>query len=703
MSFIQIAEMLGITFAVILGLYILLRLFHRKALLKSTLLKDRTAVEADHYYYLPTASMTVKAVATVVVTKSADNGELIDAKLLQLVLDVQTTVCPDTSKMFTLNYGGDIYSNDELRIKTKENGLLDNISAVVEDRISNIISQVAQAPGKILSDQIARREMYVAPKIEAKEIIAQTLEFTRTFVISQSDANKKEFFTEWIIPIEGRSNSGPKEVDASFKLVNADHAGAFDFSVKDNDVFAFSGVVTRPLKLFNWDVHLVKKQTTGGVDSNKVKEGGKENKPAPENANEQEKVKGIKKDYDETPSTSFSCLMPDSSLLVKIPVTRAFFVKKTSLPKFSNGILIENYISKPSELEGFVSIPINILKAIVSIPAQLFQFRITRNNQEAALEKSVQDLLKARDITSELQRSHAIERVERETLQRELSKTQGQVNNLLLGFKPRAQQDPGIPKLGKLPAHKPGKIKSLVELIDEIRKVNKIKEWVAVDFPAAWSWHEKQGESWLSYGNEQIRNCVPAAAAHMVTCWTSHTSQQARIPSVEDVNAAYSRESGYDPVTGANDRGCEVWKWMGSWEANGLGINKCRRSATIPGKSRNDLKLGIYWFGSCMIGFDMPISAQGQMETWEVPVGGATGDGKPGTWEGHAVAAVGYNKDHLIVISWGRVIKVSWSFYETYNDESYVVLSNDWVTENSPSPSNKDFAVLNKTIGDLQG
>jgi len=92
---------------------------------------------------------------------------------------------------------------------------------------------------------------------------------------------------------------------------------------------------------------------------------------------------------------SFTCYAPDFSRIIKVPVRRAYFSRRQQLPGFCNGVLVENQITRHSEMEGLVSVPLNILKGIVSIPAQLFQFRIIRNRpakDEAALDAMKEEM-----------------------------------------------------------------------------------------------------------------------------------------------------------------------------------------------------------------------------------------------------------------------------------------------------------------------
>src|SRR3546814_1557053 len=68
-----------------------------------------------------------------------------------------------------------------------------------------------------------------------------------------------------------------------------------------------------------------------------------------------------------------------------ITVTRAAFDEKTTTIDFEEGTLKQVDISKTSEVLEIVSLPVEILKAIVAIPAELIQLKIDTTNQEKNL------------------------------------------------------------------------------------------------------------------------------------------------------------------------------------------------------------------------------------------------------------------------------------------------------------------------------
>jgi hypothetical protein len=81
-----------------------------------------------------------------------------------------------------------------------------------------------------------------------------------------------------------------------------------------------------------------------------------------------------------------------------------------------------------------------------------------------------------------------------------------------------------------------------------------------------------------------------------------------------------------------------------------------------------------------------------------VPAQGLSGDGAPGSWGGHAVFVVAYDGRGLTCISWGKLQRMSWNFWVAYCDESYGLLSKDWIERSGAksglAPSGLDVAAL---------
>jgi hypothetical protein len=290
-----------------------------------------------------------------------------DASLNELQLAVTVLMEADTRRLFGITYNSFIFANDEIKVATNTAGLLESVSATTEDRISNIIAQISQAPKDLLSKAF---DPDLAPSLagQPSSTITQSVTFTNNFYILPSELEANGFKRKWIIPIDGADPN--ILVNASFKCTY--NAKRFNASAVEGP---FNGLVTRPLRKLLLQVHQAT-DTKKNID----------------NLNDNSAFSNEIK-------VSYEVMVPDTSLALEVPIRRAAFVKKINTPKFSNGILIENYISKPSQMEAFLSIPINVLKAVFAIPSQLLSFKISHIQQETALETAQQALLKAQQQT----------------------------------------------------------------------------------------------------------------------------------------------------------------------------------------------------------------------------------------------------------------------------------------------------------------
>ncbi|RXK86747.1 hypothetical protein [Filimonas effusa] len=620
--------LLGVCLLIVLVAYVVIKARSRKTIVISEVCPGGQVVAADHFYYLPVASLSVKGYATVTILRDRDTGIIENAFLSGLRFESTVHIEPDTSRLIGITYKPDAFSEDEIQITTTETGLLQNVSVVSEDRVSSIVAQIAQAPDQFANKQLhevaAKQQATISQKAE-RVFQVETREFERSFVVSSGEVQGAGFERDWRIPVDGIQND-LQVVNASFRFSRKGISKKVELSG------SYDGLLTRPLTMVNWDLS--------------------DNSP----------LTGVKAAFQST----LSCLIPDESMAVNVPVRRYLFVKHKELPKFSNGILVEKYVSHGSEVEGFISIPINILKAIVSIPSWLFQFRITRINQEVALEKARQSVI--------TDRKKAVTKPE--------------------AGKPPTE-NPELPRkaqFGKLPADETVEAHGLHELMEKTfdAKVAAVAEAgiAATDFC---NWHEKYTGVWKEYDNYRIKSCVPAAAAHLITCWSANTKSVPRVLSDQEVLQAYKAVSGYDG--NSNDVGCKLEDFLIYWDDNGFGGESFVRRLFIKKKIASVLEYGVYWFGGAMVGLQMPSHVEAQAK-WEVPPANL----KDKDIKLHCVAVLGCVSNYFIAISCGRKVSMSYAFYELYNDESVVVLSNVWLKADGQSPSNESLALLTKRL-----
>jgi hypothetical protein len=110
---------------------------------------------------------------------------------------------------------------------------------------------------------------------------------------------------------------------------------------------------------------------------------------------------------DEVVEDQITVLVPNASRIMTIPISRSGFVERVSAVEFESGVIAKIALKKPSEALAFVSIPIEVAKAIISVPAELIQLRVGATNAEKELyeaekarmeaKKLLEDLLKSKD------------------------------------------------------------------------------------------------------------------------------------------------------------------------------------------------------------------------------------------------------------------------------------------------------------------
>ncbi|SRR6266851_5597180 len=220
--------------------------------------------------------------------------------------------------------------------------------------------------------------------------------------------------------------------------------------------------------------------------------------------------------------------------------------------------------------------------------------------------------------------------------------------------------------------------------------------------PVSENWGTKVS-AWGMLGNDTIGDCTTAASGHMIEAWTSDVGPEFLVPE-SAVITAYSAVSGYDPVTGANDNGAYCLDVLNYWRKTGIAGHKILAYAALKPGHQFHVEAGVYLFGSAYLGLEMPISAQSQVGgVWDVPAGGLTGDGTPGSWGGHAVPAVAYGPSGVTVVTWGALQHMTWAFLAAYCSEAYAVLSADFLNASKISASGFNLVALKADLHKVTG
>lgn len=627
----------------------------------TTVRSNTNVVEGDAWYFLPTASITLKATAKVMIIRQQADNVVRTKQVIELALENTVNIEPDTDQVFSLKYTPFFFSNDELKVSTNDSGLLENISATAEDRLTAIVAQVADA-ASTLPDARAGGPGFAKEMAPASTLTVEIREFTRVFSIPPDkikNASDKPDKLDWQVDLND-SNGGPaSRMDLGFTYTFRNCPAGNAFAHHQGP---FNGVLTRPLAR----VGLTVTWTATPHDD----------KPAITNES--------------------SILIPDKSRVIHIPIRRFAFVRNQFMPRFHDGLLIENYISKPSGAEALVSIPIRILKAIVSIPAEIFSFKVTHLRQETTLATEQANLLKAQAQLQQAGTQQQPRQPDGSAGTQPTGTAQPPTTPIPVKPAPAPLPQPTLPQLGKAPAPEVAPVKKIMQYVKPETLVPLDKATIRLDAPpVSVSWQDQVNlTDWNDYQNEKIKDCVPAAAAHLVMNWTANAKGRLVSPLNNDVLKAYIFFSKFDPVTGANNVDIRTTDLLRYWRDTGIGPDRILNFIPLRRKDLDELKQAVYLFGGAVVGLQLPVSAQHQ-NPWVIPADDSNGDRTPNSWGGHAVAVVGYDDQYITCITWGKPQLMNWDFYHAYNDESYAPLSpGDWINDRGLNPKGIDLKTL---------
>lgn len=228
--------------------------------------------------------------------------------------------------------------------------------------------------------------------------------------------------------------------------------------------------------------------------------------------------------------------------------------------------------------------------------------------------------------------------------------------------------------------------------------------------PNSHNWAEAV-KAFSMFGNDKVGDCAFATVGNTVKLWTANAGQEIDLTD-QDIVGAYSSVTGYTPSDPSTDRGTVWLDLMKVWRADGVAGHSIdafalaahqepwmfRRPVNNPALI-NRIKQVIFLFGAAPLGVQLPLSWQG---AYQWTVSNLNGANQPGSWGGHAIPAVAYNAQGVMVVSWGRLYFMSWTALCSYLDEAWLAVSCDWVDANGLAPNHFNLDQLTADVQLLQ-
>lgn len=214
--------------------------------------------------------------------------------------------------------------------------------------------------------------------------------------------------------------------------------------------------------------------------------------------------------------------------------------------------------------------------------------------------------------------------------------------------------------------------------------------------PSAIDWTGKISE-WGMLGNDTVGDCTCAGAGHLEMDWSSNAAPSELAPTQEQILAAYSAITGYDPsqtdpTTGNNptDTGADLLTVLNYWRAHGVAGHGIKYYTQIPLKSITDVKAAIALFGGVYLGVQLPDNAMDAFNAGQ-PWSDTTDTNIEG---GHCIVLVAYDPTYFTAITWGAKQLLTPAWFETYADEAYAVISPQWLNAHGTTPGGFNLTQL---------
>ena len=195
--------------------------------------------------------------------------------------------------------------------------------------------------------------------------------------------------------------------------------------------------------------------------------------------------------------------------------------------------------------------------------------------------------------------------------------------------------------------------------------------------------------------NDSIGDCTCAGAGHAIQTLSNAANPPMLTISDEDVVAAYSAITGYDPKDQNTDQGACLVDVLNYWMKNGIGGHKIAGFVTV---SAQHIRAACEFFGGTYSGVGLPITAQSQ-DVWDVPAAGLSGEGAPYSWGGHCIWIPAYDA----CITWAQRKRFTPAFEAAYVDEHHAVVTTDFINKaTAASPDGLKFQQLQDDIQQLR-
>lgn len=210
--------------------------------------------------------------------------------------------------------------------------------------------------------------------------------------------------------------------------------------------------------------------------------------------------------------------------------------------------------------------------------------------------------------------------------------------------------------------------------------------------------------SWPMYGNDALGDCTWAAVGHMIEAWTAALGAGAK-PTLYDIEQGYWLTGDPPSRTGAaggpTDDGRVETDVLSYWRRNGV-PNEGHKIVAYASVEHHHVREATWLFGGTYIGAELPLTAQTQT-VWDYVADAPDGANEPGSWGGHAIPILGYNRHGFTVVTWGAPLFMTDAFRAAYVDEVYAIITEEWLTAQGDTLQGFNMTQLQADLAQVTG
>ena len=354
-------------------------------------------------YYLPKTVLPIKISGDFQILPSKAKTEEKDRKPqdYEYVLTVEILAArqvPDPAGLSLLRYNAEFTTDDEFRIGVGASGLLSNVKSTSDDRSGDVVLKLAELAKEAIKapTALAASKTFGAepePDQTPDERRAACFKLLKKFTVEDAFDISNASNAIDVAPLNGKIVEAMKKDMMASPSIVSPHARP----LSKVDVGKMPDSAGRGAPV-NFGRARPEDGAHGGVRFRIM---------APRTVNVSLNITGIsfkpangnKKDIctlqsDEVQRNEIPVLAADPNRTFIVDTSRAMFVKKRVDLLVTDGVLTGIEVDKPSELLAIVSLPVDLLKAIVSIPAELLTIKVNNAESEKKLTAADVELLK---------------------------------------------------------------------------------------------------------------------------------------------------------------------------------------------------------------------------------------------------------------------------------------------------------------------